>query len=58
MGDNKAEDMKGRLKEAVGDVTGDKGLQREGKGDQASAATKDAVGNAADKVKEIINPKE
>ena len=39
MSEHKGEEIEGRLKEAVGDVTGDKDLQREGKIDQASAAT-------------------
>ena len=30
MDEHKGEEMKGRLKEAVGDVTGDEGLKREG----------------------------
>lgn len=58
MGDHKGEDMKGRLKEAIGDVAGDKDLQREGKIDQASAATKKSIAKAADKIKDIVNPKE
>ena len=57
MSDHKAEDMKGRLKEGVGDVTGDKDLKREGKMDQASAATKKTIEEAADKVKDVIDPK-
>jgi uncharacterized protein YjbJ (UPF0337 family) len=57
MGDHKGEDMKGRLKEAAGDLTGDKGLQREGKVDRASAAAKKAIENAADKAKDVVNPK-
>ncbi len=56
MSEHKGEDMKGRMKEAVGDVTGDKGLQREGKIDQASAATKKTVDKAADAVKDAISP--
>ena len=58
MSDHKAEDMKGRLKKAVGDVTGDKALQREGKIDQASAATKKTIDDAADVMKGVVNPKE
>ena len=54
---NKGEEMKGRLKEAAGDVTGDKGLKREGKVDQGSARTKEKVGDAADKIKDAVNPK-
>lgn len=55
--EHKGEEMKGRVKEAVGDVTGDEGLKREGKVDQASAATKRKAGEAADTVKDIVNPK-
>ena len=35
------DDLKGRVKEAAGDLTDDKDLQREGKVDQASGAVKD-----------------
>ena len=54
--DHKGEDLKGRVKEAAGDLTGDKDLQREGKVDQGSASVKDKVGDAADKVKDVVNP--
>jgi uncharacterized protein YjbJ (UPF0337 family) len=57
MGEHIGEDVKGRLKEAVGDLTGDKGLEREGKLDRASAATKKAVDKAADAIKDVVNPK-
>jgi uncharacterized protein YjbJ (UPF0337 family) len=57
MSDHKVEDTKGRLKEAAGDITGDEGLKREGKLDQASASTKKAIDDVADKVKDIVNPK-
>ena len=57
MSEHKGEDMKGRLKQAAGDVTGDKDLQREGKFDQASAATKSAIDDVAEKAKSVINPK-
>lgn len=57
MGDHKGEDMKGRIKEAAGDITRDKNLKREGKIDQASAATKKAIDGAADKAKDVIDPK-
>lgn len=55
MSDHKNEEMKGRTKEAVGDLTGDKDMQREGKVDQTSASAKDKVGNAADSVKDALN---
>lgn len=54
---HQGEDLKGRLKEGVGDVTGDKKLKREGKVDRGSAATKDTVDNVAEKVKDTVNPK-
>ena len=57
MSDHKAEDMKGRVKEAAGEITGDKGLEREGKIDQASAATKKQLDKVTDKIKEVVNPK-
>jgi uncharacterized protein YjbJ (UPF0337 family) len=53
MGEN-AEDLKGRMKEAGGALTGDDSLKNEGKVDQASASVKDKVGDAADKVKDAI----
>ena len=52
---NKAEDLKGQGKEAYGDATGNDDLKAEGKGDQASAAIKDAgekVKDAAKKLKD------
>ena len=54
MGDGTADKLKGHAKEATGDVTGDKDLQREGKVDQASGTVKDAVGGTADKVKDAL----
>ena len=57
MGEHKGEEMKGRLKKAVGDVTGDEDLKREGKLDEVSAATKKALDSAADTIKGVVNPK-
>lgn len=50
-----ADNVKGRVKEAAGNVTGDKDLQREGKVDQFSGDIKEKVGDAADKVKEKLH---
>ena len=58
MSEHQGEDMKGRLEQAAGDITGDEGLKREGKVDQASAATKKTVDTIADKAKDIVDPKE
>jgi uncharacterized protein YjbJ (UPF0337 family) len=48
------DDAKGRVKEAAGDLTGDKELQNEGKVDQATGKVKDAVGDVADKAKDVV----
>jgi uncharacterized protein YjbJ (UPF0337 family) len=45
-----ADQTKGRIKEAVGDLTGDKDMQREGKVDQGSGKVKDAVDKVKDKL--------
>ena len=55
MGDGAADDAKGRTKEAAGALTGDDGLKREGKVDQASGTVKDKVGDASDKLKDVVN---
>lgn len=49
------DDIKGKTKEAAGDLTDDDGLKREGKVDQATGTVKDKVGDAADKVKDVVN---
>jgi uncharacterized protein YjbJ (UPF0337 family) len=55
MGDGKTDDMKGKVKEAAGDVTGDDGLKREGKVDKATGDVKDKVGDVGDKVKDVVH---
>lgn len=49
------DDMKGRVKEAAGDLTNDKDLEREGKVDQFTDTVKDKVNDASDKVKDVLN---
>ncbi len=51
----KTDDMKGRVKEAVGDLTGDKDLQREGKVDQAAGKIKDKAQDAKDLVEDKVD---
>lgn len=51
---NNMDDLKGRVKEAAGDLTDDKDLKREGKVDQAAGEVKEKVGQAADKVKDVL----
>jgi uncharacterized protein YjbJ (UPF0337 family) len=54
---HKGEELKGRAKEAVGDLTNNDDLKREGKIDQSSARTKDKIGKAADSVKDVTKPR-
>ena len=56
MGDGSKDDLKGRVKEAGGDLTGDQSLKNEGKVDKATGTVKDKVGDAAAKVKDAANP--
>ena len=55
MGDGTTDDVKGRVKEAAGDLTDDQGLKNEGKVDRATGSVKDAVGDAGDKAKDAVN---
>jgi uncharacterized protein YjbJ (UPF0337 family) len=52
----KLDDAKGRVKEAAGDLSGDKSLKNEGRVDRATGSMKDKVGDAGDKVKDVVNP--
>jgi uncharacterized protein YjbJ (UPF0337 family) len=49
------DDIKGRAKEAAGDLTDDEDLKREGKVDQFTDKVKEAAEKAADKVKDVLN---
>jgi uncharacterized protein YjbJ (UPF0337 family) len=53
----KADEMKGRVKEAAGAIADDDKLRREGKIDQAAGKTKQAVEKAVDKVKDAVTGK-
>ena len=54
MSDGTIDDLKGRGKEAVGDLTDDQELKDEGKIDRATGKVKDVVGDVADKAKGIL----
>jgi uncharacterized protein YjbJ (UPF0337 family) len=56
MGESKFDEMKGRAKEAAGDLTDDDDLKNEGKVDRAAGGIKDKVDKATDKVKDAVNP--
>jgi len=53
----KAEEVKGRIKEAAGAVTDNDKLRREGKVEQAAGKTKQAVEKVVDKVKDAVEGK-
>ena len=51
----KTDEMKGRVKEAAGALTGDDRLKREGKVDQAAGKVKQGVEKLIDKAKEVVH---
>ena len=54
MSDGKFDQMKGRAKEAAGDLTNDDDLRREGKVDRASGTLKEKFDRMTDKVKDAL----
>ena len=50
----KIDEAKGRAKEALGDITDDDDLKRDGKIDRASASIKDKAENAVDAVRDKV----
>jgi uncharacterized protein YjbJ (UPF0337 family) len=53
---SKTDDTKGRIKEAAGDLTGNRDLKREGKMDRAGAKLKEGANKGVDKVKDALDP--
>ncbi len=49
------DELKGRAKEAAGDLTGDEDLKREGKIDRAAGKVKDLVERVSDKIKGVLH---
>ena len=49
------DEAKGRAKQAVGDLTGDDDLRREGKVDEKAGQAKDKVGDVKDKAEDAID---
>jgi uncharacterized protein YjbJ (UPF0337 family) len=49
------DEMKGRLKEATGDVADDDDMKREGKADRMGAEVKDKANKVVDKAKDVIS---
>ena len=50
-----SDQVKGKVKEAVGSLTGDKDLESEGKADRRAGEAKEKVGKAKDKVEDVID---
>jgi len=55
MTSGKSDELKGRVKEAAGALTGDAKLKREGKTDQAMGKLKQQVEKVIDKVKDAVS---
>ena len=53
--EGKKDEMKGRVKEAAGDLTDDRDLKREGQSDQAAGKVKQKVEDAKDWVEDKID---
>ncbi|WP_426571548.1 CsbD family protein [Aquihabitans sp. McL0605] len=49
------DETKGRVKEAVGDLTNDPDKKREGQADRAGASVKEFAENAKDKVDDAVD---
>ena len=54
MAGGKADEMKGRVKEAAGALTGDAKLKREGQLDQAVGKVKQKTDKVIDKIKDAV----
>lgn len=53
--EGKAEELKGAVKEQVGDATNNRDLQADGAGDQASGNAKQAIGEAKDALHDVTD---
>ena len=55
MSSGKSDQSKGRVKEAVGSLTGNEGLKADGRADQRTGKTERAVGNASEQTKGVVD---
>jgi uncharacterized protein YjbJ (UPF0337 family) len=53
--DPNTDDLKGRAKEAVGDLTDNDDLKREGQADRATGKAKDVIDRLGDKAKDVVD---
>lgn len=49
-----AQNVKGKVKEAVGKAVGDEKMKVEGKGDQAAGKVRNAIGGARDAIRDAV----
>ena len=52
---SKSDEVKGRVKEAVGDLTNNDDLKREGKTDRAAGKVKEVLSDAKDKLEDVVD---
>lgn len=53
--DDKTDQVKGRVKEAVGSLTGDENLKREGRADRLAGEAKEKLGHAKEKAEAVLD---
>lgn len=53
--DSNLDQTKGKIKQAAGDLTGNKDLKREGKIDEQAGRAKEGLGKAKDKIGDVID---
>jgi len=54
----KSDQVKGKVEEAVGSLTGDEDLESEGKADRRAGEAKEKLGQAKDKVEDVVDKAE
>ena len=52
--EGKGQDLLGRGKEALGDLTGNQDMQTEGQSDQVKGTVQEKFGEAKDKVRDVV----
>lgn len=53
--DKDLDQAKGKIKQAAGDLTGDRDLKREGKADETAGRAKEALGDVKNKIDDAID---
>jgi uncharacterized protein YjbJ (UPF0337 family) len=53
--DNNLDQAKGRVKQAAGDLTGNKDLKNEGKADESAGKVKEFLDDAKDKAEDMVD---